>query len=705
MLTHKVRDRRSHRNVPALSPLRGGASAAFVFFCCCCRLSSFLKDLNATILGDGVERRDVTWPSNRMAYHNDDFETYYKAQGVVGEGEWSRFLETLKTPLPLTFRLSRLLSARKRTRLLRELRELSARYRREGHREDLSPVSFVPSSGMWQLPVSCDRDTLRFARNGTCLADVRKWCARERGRAITWQEAVSVVPALALRIEREHDVLDMCAAPGSKTTAMLESRRRIHSSASPRQSGVVVANDLDKKRGHVLTHQCKRVGSDALIVTHTAAQNFPCKKAIKFDRIMCDVPCTGDGTLRKEPSIWSKWCPKNALALHPIQLAIALRGARLLKIGGRMAYSTCSFNPIENEAVVSAVLRATNGALTLVDTKTSGLIPLLRRRPGLRTWTVFQGDMTVVEDRSASAASHIPETVFPPTHDELDRFRLNRCMRLVPHDQNTGGFFVAIFQKTSKWSDKTKRRTASDRDDTDTQCFRPFEKKEWNAVERFYGITDVSLRERIFTRASGRSVHLVSAGAARFLRKSSTSRVSSTWSVVHAGVKCVERCGMGPNGDVGCGWRLCQDGISTLIPYMDRSRVVRVDARTLLNVLERLPSNLSTKQWNEQMKTRTDRRDYERIPIRELSPHAQRTVAHETFRPGCFVLALEHARVDSIDIDVFATVAWLAGGRKQHFSVAHAGLRLQSRLESIKVDLRTLLSSPLVSDRKRKRFF
>ena len=71
--------------------------------------------------------------------------------------------------------------------------------------------------------------------------------------------------------------------------------------------------------------------------------------------MLCDVPCSGDSTLRKAPDIWRRWAAPNGNGLHPLQLRIALHAAHLLRVGGRMVYSTCSFNPVEDEAVVAEV--------------------------------------------------------------------------------------------------------------------------------------------------------------------------------------------------------------------------------------------------------------------------------------------------------------------------------------------------------------
>ena len=82
-----------------------------------------------------------------------------------------------------------------------------------------------------------------------------------------------------------------------------------------------------------------------------------------FDRIICDVPCSGDGTTRKNPSIWHRWSIEYALEMHTLQLQIAIRAAALCKVGGLVAYSTCSLNPLENESVVAELLARGRGSL------------------------------------------------------------------------------------------------------------------------------------------------------------------------------------------------------------------------------------------------------------------------------------------------------------------------------------------------------
>lgn len=126
---------------------------------------------------------------------------------------------------------------------------------------------------------------------------------------------------------------------------------------------MVVANDINAKRAYLLAHQLARVHCQALVITGHDASEFPELVAPPgqptsatagveqgfFDRVLCDVPCAGDGTVRKSPEILRKWHPGTGLTLHSVQLAIARRGATVLKVGGTMVYSTCSLNPMENE--------------------------------------------------------------------------------------------------------------------------------------------------------------------------------------------------------------------------------------------------------------------------------------------------------------------------------------------------------------------
>jgi 16S rRNA C967 or C1407 C5-methylase (RsmB/RsmF family) len=505
---------------------------------------------------------------------------------------------------------------------------------------------------------------------------------------LTRQETVSMIPPVVLNVQSHHAVLDMCAAPGSKTSQLLET-------LGP--SALLVANDANADRAFMLTHQLKRLLHNTFpitLVTACQAQFFPsstrgCNNITTgtnnnnsaavvsssrcttkdeittpqlsqqqqsasrtlqlFDRILADVPCTGDGTTRKNIHVWKQWTQQAALSLHPLQLDIAWKGAsQLLKTpadnnnaanadastgdgaphvvveGGYMCYSTCSMNPIEDEAVVAELLRRAKGSLELVPISLSSSSSSstnssdsgsssdksnnisFRTRPGMSQWKVFcevaskramrdlakknnakmqqrrrckqeqndgnnatttdkdddetktsklgesddkpsanianvkdddmdvddkapendefktdkaapvanasaakgkdNGHHEILKEAAAAAAlapsvfepasmdqadliamaeaaglkymptlADVPEhlsqrvrpSCFPPTSEEAEKFHLERCMRCLPQDNDTGGFFVALLRKVGPISKQDYRRQGEEGEDAD----------------------------------------------------------------------------------------------------------------------------------------------------------------------------------------------------------------------------------------------
>lgn len=326
---------------------------------------------------------------------------------------------------------------------------------------------------------------------------------------ISRQEVVSMIPPLLMDVRPGMIVLDLCAAPGSKAAQLIEMvhggeearTRKIVSKmmidqgreASPdgqlteeqmeeeeqcgdwsddgRTTGLLIANDADYRRAHMLVHQMKRLNSPNLIVTNHDATMFPSIKLsseptnesgetrnryLKFDRVLADVPCSGDGTCRKNVNIWKDWNPGNALGLFSTQVRILVRALQMLKVGGRVVYSTCSMNPVENEAVIATAIDRCGGMSKVDIIDCSSALPNLRRRQGLSSWKVMdkQGRIwpswQAVEEEKAEngeeGLGRLSEFMFPSTTEE-ETVPLDRCMRIYGHLQDTGAFFITVLEK------------------------------------------------------------------------------------------------------------------------------------------------------------------------------------------------------------------------------------------------------------------
>lgn len=205
----------------------------------------------------------------------------------------------------------------------------------------------------------------------------------------------------------------------------------------------------------MLVHQSKRLHSSCFVISNNDASIFPnldisCSddsiKPLKFDRILCDAPCTGDGTIRKNIDVWRKWSIANGNNFHGLQLRIAKRSLELLAKDGLMVYSTCSLNPLEDESVIASILNQSDHGVELVDV--SEKLKGLKYKPGLSKWVVMQKDKKIVSsmnDVDEKCRTQVCKSMFPPSN--VDELQLSRCIRILPHQQNTGGFFVAVLRK------------------------------------------------------------------------------------------------------------------------------------------------------------------------------------------------------------------------------------------------------------------
>ncbi|MFC4598688.1 RsmF rRNA methyltransferase first C-terminal domain-containing protein [Cohnella hongkongensis] len=139
-------------------------------------------------------------------------------------------------------------------------------------------------------------------------------------------------------------VLDLCAAPGGKTT---------HLAGRMNGEGLLVANEPHPARAKILSQNVERLGVRNAVVTNEMPDKLAARFPAFFDRILVDAPCSGEGMFRKDPDACAEWSPEHVTMCADRQLDILESAAKMLKPGGRLVYSTCTFSPEENEGTIS----------------------------------------------------------------------------------------------------------------------------------------------------------------------------------------------------------------------------------------------------------------------------------------------------------------------------------------------------------------
>ena len=143
-------------------------------------------------------------------------------------------------------------------------------------------------------------------------------------------------------------VLDLCAAPGGKTTQL---------AAALNEEGLLVCNEINPKRAKILSRNIERLGVANALVLNEHPQKLEERFAGYFDRILVDAPCSGEGMFRKEEAAVTDWSPETVDMCARRQQEILVSAAKMLAPGGRLVYSTCTFAPQENEGVISRFLQ------------------------------------------------------------------------------------------------------------------------------------------------------------------------------------------------------------------------------------------------------------------------------------------------------------------------------------------------------------
>ena len=162
------------------------------------------------------------------------------------------------------------------------------------------------------------------------------------------QEPSAMTPASRLPVQPGERVLDLCAAPGGKATTL---------GAKLRGKGLLVANDINNARAKALLRNLELFGISNAFVTNEPPYVLAEKYPEYFDKIMVDAPCSGEGMFRKNPAVIDAWQEKGPEYFSRLQKEIILHGADMLRPGGKMLYSTCTFSPAENEKVITHLLR------------------------------------------------------------------------------------------------------------------------------------------------------------------------------------------------------------------------------------------------------------------------------------------------------------------------------------------------------------
>lgn len=161
------------------------------------------------------------------------------------------------------------------------------------------------------------------------------------------QEPSAMAPAELLDPQPGERVLDLCAAPGGKSTQL---------AGKLRGKGLLVCNEINAKRAKILSGNIERLGISNALVLNEHPKRLEERFAGYFDKILVDAPCSGEGMFRKEEAAVTDWTEDTNAICANRQLEILTSAAAMLRPGGRLVYSTCTFSPVENEGVISDFL-------------------------------------------------------------------------------------------------------------------------------------------------------------------------------------------------------------------------------------------------------------------------------------------------------------------------------------------------------------
>jgi len=215
----------------------------------------------------------------------------------------------------------------------------------------------------------------------------------------------SMLPALALNPTEDDKVLDLCSAPGSKTTQMAEMMQN---------RGTLVVNEVQLDRIKALIYNLDRLNIINAGVIHSKGELLSKYYQNYFDKILVDAPCSGLGIIQKkiEVNVW--WNQDRVSKLHDLQVRLLVSAIKMLRVGGELVYSTCTLTPEENELVINKLLRKYPIEIEKID------LPIEHRNG----FTNYNGEEL--------------------HHD------LNKAIRILPWEVDSDGFFMIKLRKTAE---------------------------------------------------------------------------------------------------------------------------------------------------------------------------------------------------------------------------------------------------------------